>query len=60
MGCKQFAGHKERMCPQMTANTNFTTEYKVETFYNFKRIHSALGNMSPIEFEKEYRKRHSA
>jgi putative transposase len=32
----------------------------VETFYNYKRIHSSLGNMSPIEFEKEYRKRHVA
>ncbi|KNY27904.1 Integrase catalytic region [Pseudobacteroides cellulosolvens ATCC 35603 = DSM 2933] len=32
----------------------------IETFYNFKRIHSTLGNMSPIEFEKDYRNRHSA
>jgi putative transposase len=31
----------------------------IETFYNFKRVHSSLGNMSPIEFEKEYRKRRS-
>uniref|UniRef100_UPI0012B57960 IS3 family transposase n=1 Tax=Pseudobacteroides cellulosolvens TaxID=35825 RepID=UPI0012B57960 len=32
----------------------------IETFYNLKRIHSTLGNMSPIEFEKDYRNRHSA
>ncbi|REA70649.1 hypothetical protein DV952_11870, partial [Staphylococcus pseudintermedius] len=24
------------------------------TFYNSKRVHSTLNNMSPIEFEKKY------
>ncbi|WP_148295083.1 IS3 family transposase, partial [Gracilibacillus boraciitolerans] len=26
----------------------------IETFYNFKRIHSTIGYLSPIAFKKQY------
>jgi len=29
----------------------------IETFYNCKRIHSTLGNMSPMEYEHNYKKK---
>ncbi len=30
----------------------FIIEY-IETFYNCKRLHSTLGDMSPMEYERE-------
>jgi len=26
----------------------------IETFYNCRRLHSTLGNMSPMEYERQY------
>lgn len=31
----------------------FVIEY-IKTFYNYKRLHSSLGNMSPMEYEHQF------
>lgn len=32
----------------------------IETFYNCKRLHSSLGNMSPMEYEQLFKEKQAA